>query len=346
MRDPEVSKVRVFDEYIEDVSFETVQDSDESQVTRIRGIAKRAGRINKNRRFYSRDSLSKAVENIQDEIQRGSLVGLIRHPNMAQGEPAKGHPSMTAVKWTGLKMDGDDAVVEGIVVGTAAGRDLKALVDAKVKVGLSTNVKGSVKYVKARTVDESYADGNQLVQVIDDLEFQTIDVVNGPADQFASILTDEEAIPLTLEELKKNFPELYRQVQDEVEKEEKVNDELVRVLAENKALKERVIRQERKALVDEALATADLPKVGSHNKVDYDKQFADGLLRAAQQEEDEDAAKTIIDNMIAERKVLLSGFQDEAKETGLPIRRKAETPKKEEVKESSALRSIRASLGL
>ncbi|MCA1807586.1 MAG: hypothetical protein LC687_07045, partial [Actinobacteria bacterium] len=211
------NKMKTFTDVVDGLKFERVVDESGQSTLTVKGVAKRADFVNKNRRYYPESVLKAAVDGIQDDVARGALVGLIRHPDPWSGEGSKGHVQMTAIKWTDIKMDGKDVLVEGLIVDTAAGKDLKALVDAKVHIGLSTNMKGAGKHVKAKDVDTTYQPADEYVMVFDQLDFQTIDVVNSPADVNASLLRDsfeEDLKVMDLEQLKTDNPELYKELMD------------------------------------------------------------------------------------------------------------------------------------
>lgn len=306
-------------EFVTDVQFTTVQDGTKS-FTKVKGIAKRADHINKNKRFYPAATLTKAVGKAQDTVKAGGLIGLMDHPTMFEG--SKGSPSKTAIKWTDIKMDGVNVVTEGIIVDTAAGRDLQALVDAEVRIELSTNVRGKVRYVKASELDKNYEQRDTFVQVFDELDFQTIDVVNGAADEYASLSLDsvrEGIKSMTLEELKKDNPELYKQLLQDAAAEapakaaapdDKILDEIVKLRQELDAEKTKRAELERIGLVDAALAEAKLPALGKVSDIDLDARLRARLENAAKTAQDATAAKTAIADIIAEQRALLGAGGD------------------------------------
>lgn len=308
---------RAIVDVIEDVTFERVQDGDKS-ILKVKGTAKRADFINKNRRYYHQDVLSKSVDSIQDEVKAGGLIGLMEHPDLFEGP--KGAPQKTAVKWTDVKMVGKDVLVEGVVVKTAAGRDLEALVDAKVKIGLSTNMRGSSRYVKASELDANYEPKDAYIQVFDAIDFNTIDVVNSPADGFASLAAkdslEEELKDMTKEELKAKFPELYTSIADEAKAggnaagaaDKAVDDltaEVAKLRTENAKFQDQIKIGERKSVVDGLLADAELPKLGVVGKLDLDARFRKRLEDVAVAAEDVTQARDAVQELIEEQKALL-----------------------------------------
>lgn len=344
-------------ELITDVQFDEVQIGDKT-FTKVSGVAKKADHVNLNRRYYSRDVLSKAVDAAQDKIKRGDLNGLMDHPGFFEG--AKGSPKNTAIKWTDIKMVGDDVVVEGIVLKTAVGQDLQALVDAKVKIDLSTNVKGKTRYVKASEVDKTYQPADSFIQVFDELSFTTIDVVGGGADVYAGLTMDalKEGIKdMTLEELKKDNPELYAALLADAQAETKDNsntaddkilDEVVKLrkeLADEQKLRAEV---ERRALVDSILAEAQLPKLGKVEDIDLDARFRTRLENAAFAADSNDAAKVAVEDLVAEQRALLGAGGDPVSKQsdGVGVRQGDNSSKGKTEKTRAVVNSARGLFGL
>ena len=306
-------------ELITDVQFveETVQDK---TFTKVKGIAKKANHINLNRRYYTKSALIDAVNKAQDKIKNGGLIGLMDHPSSFEGP--KGSSSRTAIKWTDMRMVDDDVVVEGIVVETAAGKDLQALIDAKVKIDLSTNMRGQVRYVRASELDKSFEPQDAFIQVFDkDLTFNTIDVVNGGADQYAGLITDafkEDVKSMTLDELKKDNPELYEALMAEArgidktesKADDKILDEVVKLRQELDAERAKARDIQRRAIVDKALAEAKLPTLGKVGDIDLDARLRTRLDNAAISAEDDAAASAAVADIIAEQKALLGAGGD------------------------------------
>lgn len=352
-------------ELVTDVHFDSVQIGDQTY-TKVTGVAKRANHINLNRRYYSRDALSKAVDKASAMIKEGGLNGLMDHPGFFEG--SKGSPKNTAIKWTDVKMQGDDVIVEGIVLKTAVGKDLQALIDAKVKIDLSTNVKGKTRYVRASEVDSTYQPKDAFVQVFDDLTFNTIDVVGDGADEYASLTMDalKEGIKtMTLEELKKDNPELYDAVLQEaaakVEKspkssegDDKILDEMVKLRKELDEERKLRLEAERRSLVDNLLAEAKLPELGKVSDIDLDARLRARLEDAALTAEDEKAARAAVSDIIAEQRALLGvggdpqskGGRSEDQSVGV---RKGDNSAKQDAKtlnDRPTVASARGSFGL
>ena len=277
----------------------------------VKATVARAGIINRNRRFYGREVFERAVAAAQEELQNGGLVGLLNHPEW--DEPLKGRPEKIAVKWTALDLEGDDVKAEGLIVKTTSGREVEALADAKVKLGISTNGVGSAKFQRAKELVPDPDDPDELIQVIqDDYRFLTIDVVNDPSNIYGSLSREQTEESMTLEELKAKHPALYEQVRAEGEAAAKPDTELktleqrlVALEAENKALKAERERQERVAAVEAAIADAKLPKLGKSGEIDLDGRFRKQLEQAAIAAESLDAAEAEVAAMIAERKALI-----------------------------------------
>ncbi|GAA5514778.1 hypothetical protein Dcar01_03539 [Deinococcus carri] len=165
---------------VESFALQPLQDGQGTR--KITGVAKQADRINLNRRFFSLPVLTAMCSAAQDAVKGGELYGLVQHPD-PWWEGPKGLIENIGVKYDRLWMDGDLLRFEGSVVQTTKGKDLQAVLDAGVKVGMSTNVTGSARYLPAKEVDPEWPDPEETIQVVnDDARLITIDAVMGPAD--------------------------------------------------------------------------------------------------------------------------------------------------------------------
>lgn len=146
-----------------------------------------AGRVNRNGRLYSREVWQGAVAAAQDDLTPGRLWGLLEHPEDGWDtwDPAKGRMERICVRYESLAMDGDVVKATGVVLDTATGRDLRALVEGGIAVGISSNGTGTAKYLKAKEVPglEAHPDPEAYIEIIqDDYRLLTIDVVSDPSD--------------------------------------------------------------------------------------------------------------------------------------------------------------------
>lgn len=141
-----------------------------------------AGRVNRNGRLYSREVWQAAITAAQQDLTDGKLWGLLEHPDDWY-DPAKGRLAAICLRYETLELDGDTVKATGVVIDTAAGQDLTALLGGGVAVGVSSNGHGSAKWLPAREVLPDFPDPEAYLQVIqDDYRLLTIDVVSDPSD--------------------------------------------------------------------------------------------------------------------------------------------------------------------
>lgn len=182
-------------------------DKDTKKLMKISGIAGKAGIVNRNKRFYSNISYTKAVERAQRKIQSNKFLGEVDHPQYGGGSLKR-----SAIRFTKLEMDGDTMLFEAVVLPTPDGQILEGLIRGGVGIGVSTRGYASVKYDKI---------GDEEVVVIgDDLEFDGIDVVLEESNPFGRVTNYESRggkIEMkTIEEFKAQFPELAQAFEESV----------------------------------------------------------------------------------------------------------------------------------
>ncbi|KKL56373.1 hypothetical protein LCGC14_2246040, partial [marine sediment metagenome] len=109
----------------------------------ISGRAAKTGIINKNRRYYSKEVFEKSVGKAQTKIAEGSMIGELDHPDWDASLKT------TTIKFTKLYLEDDQndperpfVAFEGIVLDNDHGRQLLSLLEAGVKVGMSTRGSG------------------------------------------------------------------------------------------------------------------------------------------------------------------------------------------------------------
>jgi hypothetical protein len=147
-----------------------------------RGILQRKEALNQNRRRYPSDILEREVKNYQQLIKERRALGELDHPDSSVISLQNVSHCITEAHWEGNDLVGTIEVLCDLpsgVKGTPAGNTLKALLDAGIKVGISSRGMGSVKEI----VDES--DGEPAVVVEDDFELLGWDFVSNPSTQEA-----------------------------------------------------------------------------------------------------------------------------------------------------------------
>ncbi|WP_407572129.1 hypothetical protein [Deinococcus altitudinis] len=154
-----------------------------------------AGKVNRNNRLYPKAVWEAAVAAAQPMLSTGELWGLLEHPEDWY-DPLKGRLAAICIKYETLTMDGDVVKATGVVIETAAGQDLKALIEGGIAVGISSNGTGSAKYLLASEVAPDYPDPSAYIGVIqDDFRLLTVDAVSDPADLSGSARKKESLKP-------------------------------------------------------------------------------------------------------------------------------------------------------
>lgn len=154
-------------------------------VTLVDVVVAQAGRVNRNGRLYSREVWQGAIEAAQEQIAEGKLWALLEHPEDGwdSWDPLKGRLERICLRYESLELDGDTVRATGRIVDTATGRDLKALLEGGIAVGVSSNGTGSAQYLPAKEVLPDHPDPEQFIQVIQpDFRLLTVDMVSDPSD--------------------------------------------------------------------------------------------------------------------------------------------------------------------
>lgn len=342
------------------VSFEVqpLTDATKNGPRRIAGTAKQAGHINLNRYYFSQDVLEDMVNAAQVPMEQGELIGLNGHPDFwADGK--KGRIDDVAIRFDKLWMDGDLMKFEGALVNTARGRDLMAVLDAGVKVGMSTNVNGVLEYKQARDVDESWPDPEEWIGVVQlGARLTTIDAVMTPSDLAGDIQAADELNPhrevdtvKDLKELKEKYPDLYAQAVAEGRKvtdsqEGSLESQLAAERAARLKLEKDLQDGRRTAIAEKALADASLPKLGKSGDIDLDARFEKRVTDAALRAESDDEARTEVAALIAERRVTVKDAAPQQEGANNP-----DVPRHDRMQDSkrggsNIVGSLRATLGL
>lgn len=341
------------------VSFEVqpLTDATKNGPRRIAGVAKEADKINLNRYYFGLDCCTDMVNAAQVPMEQGELIGLNGHPDFWV-DGRKGRIDDVAIRFDKLWMDGKLMKFEGTLVGTARGRDLMAVLDSGVKVGMSTNINGMLEYKQARDVDESWPDPEEWIGVVQvGARLTTIDAVMTPSDSAGDVQAAdshnpnrEESTVKNLQELKEKFPDLYAQAVADGKKEAgttSLEDQLAAERTERLKLEREIQDGKRTAIATKALADANLPKLGKSGDIDLDARFEKRVTDAALRADSDQEAATEVAAMIAERKLNTGQVTDGA---GTPPNT-PNVPRKDQVQDAqkggkNLVSSVRAGLGL
>lgn len=138
-------------------------------LTTFRGKFQEAEGVNKNQRIYPYAILDHNVKGLQDTIKHRGLVGELDHPTDSIVHFEKTSHVVTKLWWEGNNLMG-----EGEILDTPHGNILKALLDADVRVGISSRGVGSGK------VDE-----NGILVIGESYKLITFDAVADPSTREA-----------------------------------------------------------------------------------------------------------------------------------------------------------------
>jgi hypothetical protein len=161
--------------FLEDFSliekYDTLFESDHGEKKYyLRGIFSRVNTPNRNKRIYSQDVMEGAINSVKKDIENRGLVGSLDHPSTYK-------VSVKDISHviTDLRISPDGAVLgEAEALDTEPGQHLKKLMEAKIRLGVSTRGIGTV---------EPYSGplGEGLVKVKSGYQMKAIDIVFDPS---------------------------------------------------------------------------------------------------------------------------------------------------------------------
>lgn len=164
---------------IEEVLFEYKLIREENKPKKLRGLFQRANAKNANGRVYSLDILKREIEKLLPAVKERKLVGQLDHPQSATIEFAKASHLITGIDFSN---ETGDAIGELELLQTPCGKIAEALIEANVKVGISSRGLGTV-----RKEDE-------YLIVNDDFQLITFDLVAEPSTPGAYPVPISESI--------------------------------------------------------------------------------------------------------------------------------------------------------
>lgn len=146
---------------------------------KVIGTVATANKVNRNGRYYSREVYEQAVSSLRDALPTGAFTGELDHPE------GKLHGSLwnTAMVFEDLYFDNDDLRFEARLLNTDAGRNLAAMLEGKMRVGMSTRGYASTKRGKV--------EGKDAVIIQDDYVLVGIDAVKSPSNESGAIRLTE-----------------------------------------------------------------------------------------------------------------------------------------------------------
>tara|TARA_R100000008_G_C3573661_1_gene163826 strand:- start:535 stop:1140 length:606 start_codon:yes stop_codon:yes gene_type:complete len=134
----------------------------------LTGKLQQANIQNGNGRIYRKDTLQREVENYHKMVNERRALGELDHPDDSVINLKNASHLVTRVWW-----DGDDVMGTIEVLNTPSGKVLQELINANVKLGISSRGMGSVKQEGSKTLVE------------DDFQLICFDMVSEPSTPLA-----------------------------------------------------------------------------------------------------------------------------------------------------------------
>lgn len=161
-----------------------LSESNSSGPMRVRGLFQEAEKKNGNKRVYGKTILEREIGKLQPMLEDRRLVGELDHPS-----DEVVHLTNASHLITGLQMEGNKMIGEAEILKTPAGRVLEELLNAGVKVGISSRAVGGL----------TYDNDNDCYNVNENLKLITWDMVSDPSCQgaFPGLMGESQQITET-----------------------------------------------------------------------------------------------------------------------------------------------------
>ena len=147
----------------------------EDNIVFLTGVMQRADAQNGNGRVYPRGILEREVENYKKIVKERRALGELDHPEDSVVNLKNASHMVTDVWW-----DGDDVLGKVQILNTPSGQVLKELINAGVKLGISSRGLGSVSEQMGKTIVE------------DDFQLICFDFVSEPSTSGAYMMTESK----------------------------------------------------------------------------------------------------------------------------------------------------------
>ncbi len=151
----------------------------ENNVLFLTGVMQRADAQNGNGRVYPKGILEREIENYKKIVKERRALGELDHPDDSVVNLKNASHMITDVWW-----DGNDVMGKAQILNTPSGQVLKELVNAGVKLGISSRGLGSVHESQGKTIVE------------DDFQLICFDFVSEPSTSGAFMMTEGKNINL------------------------------------------------------------------------------------------------------------------------------------------------------
>tara|TARA_R110002074_G_C12169950_1_gene632089 strand:- start:5 stop:610 length:606 start_codon:yes stop_codon:yes gene_type:complete len=134
----------------------------------LTGKLQQANMQNGNGRIYKKNTLQREIENYHKMVNERRALGELDHPDDSVINLKNASHLVTRVWW-----DGDDVMGTIEILNTPSGKVLQELINADVKLGISSRGMGSVKQEGSKTLVE------------DDFQLICFDMVSEPSTPMA-----------------------------------------------------------------------------------------------------------------------------------------------------------------
>lgn len=121
-------------------SIDLKESNTEKGLLKFRGKLQEAECVNKNKRMYPFSVLDENVHKLQEVVKARGLLGELDHPTDSIIHFKDASHVITKLWWEGNILMG-----EGEILGTAMGRQLKALLEGGIRIGMSSRGVGNGK---------------------------------------------------------------------------------------------------------------------------------------------------------------------------------------------------------
>jgi hypothetical protein len=172
------------------------------------GVCQKANTQNGNGRVYPKEVLLREVQNYQTLIKERRALGELDHPDESVINLKNASHLVTKMWW-----DGDNVMGKVEVLNTPTGKVLKELLNANVKLGISSRGMGSVR------------EGAGEVVVEDDFQLICFDMVSEPSTPGAFLSQSEMGTTSAVVTMAENIA---KQPRTKVEKINAVLDDLLK----------------------------------------------------------------------------------------------------------------------
>lgn len=153
----------------------------------LSGVMQRAEARNGNGRIYPLPILEREMNNYKRLVQERRALGELDHPDQSVINLRNVSHLVTEVWW-----NGNDVMGKIQVLNTPSGQVLKELVNAGVKIGISSRGTGSVRENRGETIVE------------DDFQLICFDIVSDPSTQGAFMMQENKQSLIESRETKIN----------------------------------------------------------------------------------------------------------------------------------------------